>query len=880
MLDKNILAPFNFLRELNTFIFSLTYGKVEDHIPLMCQLRRAATLPPVEQNGMIAAIVFSMQSRTQFDFASMETVQEKILHKTVGNKITPLVVNPGRIVLTDVTLYFQPYNNAEAVPVFKVKLASIKRIFQRRYLLRPLGLEIEYVNMKGKSDHIYLTFNQPSERQKLYHKIIVARQAQPQSQSPQQIPQTLNNTSMTMGNSLKATATSSAMLQRNEIDHPLSPKPILTAPTAHPVTDNRGDMITQNEESAPAPLDIPRVLEEENMTLQWQNGLISNFQYLLYLNSAADRSFNDLTQYPVMPWIISDYTSSELNLSDINVYRDLSKPMGALNEERLQSLKERTADMPEPRFLYGSHYSTPGFVLYFLVRKIPECMLCLQNGRFDHPDRMFNSIPQTWINVTTHHSDFKELVPEFYMPEHKGDFLQNLRRIDFGIRHCGTPVNDVVLPPWAKSPADFVEKLSQALESDYVSRNIHKWIDLVFGYKQRGKTAELANNLFYHLCYEGAVDMEKIHDLEERYALEVQIGEFGQVPKQLFASPHPARIIFEDVEDGNHNHSMTISQQRGVNESKFWKYDMTGMKMMCDHKYHREPLSTVAMSVDNLWVFSSSHDSKLRMYSMEEMHLTRSVALGNEHHDNGGINISCCFPMPNNKTVLVGSWNNSICAYSIEYGRTYQYNGAHRDAISCMDWNKGVLATGSWDASVKVWQCNDINAYQVNLEHDLLSQLEHENQVSAVALCPDNSQLVSGTRDGRVVLWCLESYSIIQELPAHKRQVNGVKFSCDAKRVVSCGSDFYMKVIDLQTGTILFSKDLGEELNCLAFDGQTMIVGGGSGCLSVWDIYNVKPMGKIPAHKGPITCLYVSDDGEFVATGGDDRRIVVWTTKK
>ena len=120
-----------------------------------------------------------------------------------------------------------------------------------------------------------------------------------------------------------------------------------------------------------------------------------------------------------MPWVIGDYTSSELNLNDVNIYRDLSKPMGALNEERLLSLKERTADMPEPRFLYGSHYSTPGFVLYFLVRKIPECMLCLQNGRFDHPDRMFNSIPQTWINVTTHHSDFKELVPEFYMPEYR-----------------------------------------------------------------------------------------------------------------------------------------------------------------------------------------------------------------------------------------------------------------------------------------------------------------------------------------------------------------------------------------------------------------------------------------------------------------------------
>ena len=158
------------------------------------------------------------------------------------------------------------------------------------------------------------------------------------------------------------------------------------------------------------------------MTLQWQNGLISNFQYLLYLNSAADRSFNDLTQYPVMPWIISDYTSSNLDLNDPKVYRDLSKPMGALNPERLGSLKERMVDLSEPKFLFGSHYSTPGFVLYFLVRKIPECMLCLQNGRFDHPDRMFNSIPQTWINVTTHHSDFKELVPEFYMPEYKVSF--------------------------------------------------------------------------------------------------------------------------------------------------------------------------------------------------------------------------------------------------------------------------------------------------------------------------------------------------------------------------------------------------------------------------------------------------------------------------
>ena len=60
---------------------------------------------------------------------------------------------------------------------------------------------------------------------------------------------------------------------------------------------------------------LPREIKEENMTLQWQNGLISNFGYLLYLNSAADRSFNDLTQYPVMPWVISDYSRYNFPMS-------------------------------------------------------------------------------------------------------------------------------------------------------------------------------------------------------------------------------------------------------------------------------------------------------------------------------------------------------------------------------------------------------------------------------------------------------------------------------------------------------------------------------------------------------------------------------------
>lgn len=120
----------------------------------------------------------------------------------------------------------------------------------------------------------------------------------------------------------------------------------------------------------------------------------------------------------------------------------------------------------------------------------------------------------------------------------------NSLKINFGKRSDGTPVNNVILPPWAEnSPKKFITILREALESEYVSKNLHHWIDLIFGYKQRGEEAKKANNIFFHLCYEGAIDLDNINDFAKRHAYEVQISEFGQIPKQLFKKPHISRIM-------------------------------------------------------------------------------------------------------------------------------------------------------------------------------------------------------------------------------------------------------------------------------------------------------------------------------------------------
>ncbi len=61
------------------------------------------------------------------------------------------------------------------------------------------------------------------------------------------------------------------------------------------------------------------------MTQRWQRREISNFEYLMYLNTISGRTYQDLNQYPVFPWVISDYESEKLDLNSPTTYRDLSK---------------------------------------------------------------------------------------------------------------------------------------------------------------------------------------------------------------------------------------------------------------------------------------------------------------------------------------------------------------------------------------------------------------------------------------------------------------------------------------------------------------------------------------------------------------------------
>ena len=79
-----------------------------------------------------------------------------------------------------------------------------------------------------------------------------------------------------------------------------------------------------------------------SITKKWEHWDISTFTFLSFLNNFGSRSFKDLTQYPVFPWIIKDYESKKLNVFNETNIRELQKPIGALgSKQRIRIIQSR-----------------------------------------------------------------------------------------------------------------------------------------------------------------------------------------------------------------------------------------------------------------------------------------------------------------------------------------------------------------------------------------------------------------------------------------------------------------------------------------------------------------------------------------------------------
>ncbi|KAK2075812.1 hypothetical protein QBZ16_001553 [Prototheca wickerhamii] len=501
-----------------TWRFTLSFAAMSDVMPVAQVLLAGSRLPHGERAAALAAVLEARAASLRFDPGHLRgsLASERVLHEARAWLVSPLARERAALALSSARLYAQPQHDPAGRNVRSAALASIACVARRRAALQDVGLEVFFLDdgWAAGQGSAFFVFASRDERERFLQALLAALE--------------MGGEGETGGRGGDA-ATPVGSRSPSTRPSPDKVPPLLPQPSTFLIEPDSGAL--------------------RRATQAWQRGELTNLDYLLFLNLIAGRSFADLTQYPVFPWVLRDYESEELDLDDRAAFRDLSRPVGALSPARLEAAwaryREMRGHLDEPPFLYGSHYSCPAYVLYWLVRAAPGHMLRLQNGRFDAPDRLFRSVAGAWRGVLEHPADVKELIPEFFLaPGAHGDFLTNKLGLGLGKRQNGEPVGDVELPPWARgSPARFLTLHRAALEAPYVSANLHHWIDLIFGAKQRGAGALRAGNLFRAVTYEGGADVAAAASPEEAALLRLQIEEYGQAPRQLFAEPHPRRRV-------------------------------------------------------------------------------------------------------------------------------------------------------------------------------------------------------------------------------------------------------------------------------------------------------------------------------------------------
>ncbi|EFB19185.1 hypothetical protein PANDA_000627, partial [Ailuropoda melanoleuca] len=650
------------------------------------------------------------------------------------------------------------------------------------------------------------------------------------------------------------------------------------------------------------------MLRASGLTQKWVQREISNFEYLMQLNTIAGRTYNDLSQYPVFPWVLQDYVSPTLDLSNPAVFRDLSKPIGVVNPKHAQLVREKYESFEDPagtidKFHYGTHYSNAPGVMHYLIRVEPFTSLHiqLQSGRCGL------GVAAAWQARLESPADVKELIPEFfYFP----DFLENQNGFDLGcLQMTNEKVGDVVLPPWASSPEDFIQQHRQALESEYVSAHLHEWIDLIFGYKQRGPAAEKALNVFYYCTYEGAVDLDHVVDERERKALEGIISNFGQTPCQLLKEPHPARLSAEEAAqrlarlDTN---SPSIFQHLDQLKAFFAEVISDDVPLVLALVPHRQSHSfTIQGSSDLLVTVSASgllgihnwlpYDRNINNY----FSFSKDATIGNPKMQrllsgpwvpDCGVSGQALAVAPDGKLLFSGGhWDGSLRVTALPRGKLLKQLNRHLDVVTCLALDTcGIyLISGSRDTTCMVWRLLQEGGLSVGLASKPVQVLYgHEAAVSCVAISTELDMAVSGSEDGTVIIHTVRRGQFVAALRPPGATLPGpvshlelgsegqIVVQSSARERVGAQVTYSLHLYSVN-GKLRASLPLVEQPTALAVTEDFVLLGTAQCALHILHLNKLLPAAPPLPMKVPIRSVAVTKERSHVLVGLEDGKLIV-----
>ncbi|OAX40415.1 WD40 repeat-like protein [Rhizopogon vinicolor AM-OR11-026] len=282
---------------------------------------------------------------------------------------------------------------------------------------------------------------------------------------------------------------------------------------------------------------------------------------------------------------------------------------------------------------------------------------------------------------------------------------------------------------------------------------------------------------------------------------------------------------------------------------------------------HTGGVSGIVHPPDGRCIITCSHDRSLLRWDLES-----GAQIGDDWRDERDeAQVWCIALSPNGKTIASGSIEGTVRLWNVETEEVIAKWAGHTTVVRSLCWSADGerVVSGSVDGTARVWNVESgktvlgpirghayvstviyspdmtkiatggENAVKIwdAITAELLSTLKHENpaQVWCIALSPNGKTIVSGSSDGAVRLWNVESEKAIAEWAGHPDIVRSLRWSADGERVISGSYDGMTRVWNVESGKIV--------------------------------------LGPIKAHNNVLAAIY-SPDLRKIATGGENEGAV------